>query len=40
MLYLVRKAWSAGAIFWVTTPVKLAVAWLRVPLPVFREKPD
>ena len=40
MLYLVWKAWSAGAIFWVTTPAVLAVAWLRVPLPVFREKLD
>lgn len=40
MLYLVWKAWSAGAIFWVTAPVELAVAWLRDPLPVFREKPD
>jgi hypothetical protein len=26
MLYLVWKAWSAGAIFWDTTPVELAVA--------------
>jgi hypothetical protein len=25
ILYLVWKAWSAGAIFWVTTPVVLAV---------------
>jgi hypothetical protein len=40
MLYLVWKAWSAGAIFWDTTPVELAVAWLRGSLLVVREKPD
>jgi hypothetical protein len=34
MLYLVWKAWSAGAIFWDTTPVELAVAWLRGSLLV------
>jgi hypothetical protein len=40
ILYLVWKAWSASAIFWVTTPVVQAVAWLRGPLLVFKEKPD